>query len=157
MNLSINIEQMARPVVNEAGRMHLVSSFLHFLAKQLQFILDKQIKRMCDDIDIFILSLEGSFKHLEKLSPNESKKLLIDTKKIIIKLDGIGEDLQKTNYFDNELLKSKYSYMLKSVYKIESKLHRISFKDKEKFPTETSLKEGVIKMNSLYTRKLLAN
>ena len=156
MTLSINIEQMAQPVMNETGRTFLVSKFVHFLLNKLEFLLEKMIKRMCNDIDIFILSLEGSLKHLSDLSPEESKKVLIETKKVIIKLDKMGEKLNKSNFYDNELLKSKYLYMQKSIYKIESKLHKISFKNELISPTENYIKEGVIKMNSLYTQKLLA-
>ena len=55
MTLSINIEQMAQPVMNETGRTFFVSKFLHFLLNKLEFLLEKMIKRMCNDIDIFIL------------------------------------------------------------------------------------------------------
>ena len=156
MTLSINIEQMARPVVNETGRIFFVSKFLHFLIEKLEFVLERIVKRMIDDFDMFILSIEGSYSHIEKLSPSEASKLLIETKKVIIKLDDIGDNLQKLNYFDSKPLKSKFIYMQKSVYKAESKLHRISFRDKETIRTENTLKEGVIRMNSNYTQNLLA-
>ncbi|MEE4000219.1 hypothetical protein V1T75_07705 [Tenacibaculum sp. FZY0031] len=114
------------------------------------------IKRMIDDFDTFTLSIEGSYNHIEKLSPSEASKLLIETKKVIIKLDNIEENLQKLNFFDNDPLKSKFIYMQKSLYKAESKLHRVSFRNKEKISTENTLKEGVIRINSKYTQNLLA-
>jgi hypothetical protein len=149
MYLLIDIEQMARPVVKNAGRTSLISRFLHFF-------LNRSLKSFCQELDSFILSLEGSLKHIENLDEDGAMKLLQSTKKTISKMDEIGEELQKVSYFENQNLKEKYIYMQNILYKIEGRLHRITFQNKKKFSSEDSLKRGVIKMNSKYTETLLA-
>lgn len=139
---------MARPVVHNAGRISLVSRFLHIL-------LNRSIKKFCNELDFFILSLDGSLMHIENLDEAKAKDLLQSTKKTISTMDEIGDKLRKIDYFQNKELKEKYIYMQKILYKIESRSYRIIFQNKEKFRSDDSLKNGVIKMNSIYTEKLL--
>jgi hypothetical protein len=150
MYVSINIEQMAQPVLSNAVRISLIPRFLHFL-------INRSLNKFSDELDIFILSLEGSLNHLEHLTLVNATNLLGEIKKIILKFDGIGEELQEVNYFENNHLKEKYLYLQKLLYKVESRLHHIVYKNEKRLKTDHSLKEGVIKMNSLHTKKLLTN
>ena len=150
MHLSINIEQMAQPVLSNAGRISIIPRFLHFL-------LNRSLNKFYDELDIFILSLEGSLNHLEHLTLVNATNHLSVLKKIILKFDKIGEELQGVNYFENNDLKEKYLYLQKLLYKVESRLHRLVYKNERRLKTDNSLKEGVIKMNSLHTKKMLTN
>ena len=156
MTLTINIEQMARPVLKETGKISILSRLSHFLLDKLEILLNKFINKIINDMDIFILSVEGSYSHIEKLSPPEASKVLDKTQKVISDLEKLDEKLLKSRYFENEDLKMKSKYMLKVIYRAESKLHKVIYKNEKIEPTDNSLKEGVIHMNSIYTQNLLA-
>ena len=147
---------MARPVLNETGKISIISKLSHFLLEKLELLLNKFINKMISDMDIFILSVEGSFSHIEKLLPSEAKNILDKTQKVISDLEKLNDKLSKSDYFENDALKMKSKYMLKVIYKAESKLHKVVYKNERIEPTNNSLKEGIIHMNSIYTQNLLA-
>lgn len=156
MTLSINIEQMAKPVLNETGKISIISKLSNFLLEKTELFLNKFIINIIRDMDVFILSVEGSYSHIDKLLPSEAKNILDKTKKVISDLENLNEKLLKSNYFENEALKVKSKFMLKVIYKAESKLHKIVYKNERIKPTDNSLKEGVNRMNSIYVQNLLA-
>ena len=150
MHLTIDIEQMAKPVLNNAGESTSAS-------RRPRFAPVDSLKSFCSQLDIFILSLEGSLNHLDQLSLEDSRELLSSTKKTIGDLDKVDEELRSSNYFQHQELKEKFTYMLKLMFKIESRLHRIVFRDSPRIKTSQSLKEGITKMNALHIKSLLSD
>ncbi|NJY64054.1 hypothetical protein HC174_15025 [Salinimicrobium sp. CDJ15-81-2] len=150
MHLTIDIEQMAKPVLNNAGESSHAS-------RRQRFTPVDSLKSFCSQLDIFILSLEGSLNHLDQLSLEDAKELLSSTKKTVGDLDKVDEELRSSSYFQHQELKEKFSYMLKLMFKIESRLHRIVFRDSPRIKTSLSLKEGITKMNALHIKNLLSD
>ncbi|WP_375604914.1 hypothetical protein [Flavobacterium davisii] len=149
MYLTINIENMAQTVVNEANRVSLITRFLQFLKKRV-------ISNFNKDIITFILSMEGAIMHLDALNISESEKILKDTKKIISKFEVLSEKMSSKNFYDNTELKDNFKYMLKCLYKIESKLHKKVYQSVPVIKTDEELKKGVVKMSSSNIHNLLS-
>ncbi|QYS89491.1 hypothetical protein [Flavobacterium davisii] len=129
--------------------MSLITRFLQFLKKRV-------ISNFNKDIITFILSMEGAIMHLDALNISESEKILKDTKKIISKFEVLSEKMSSKNFYDNTELKDNFKYMLKCLYKIESKLHKKVYQSVAVIKTDEELKKGVVKMNSSNIHNLLS-
>lgn len=140
MLLTLDINLMAEQVIKERNQ---PSFFLRFL----YFIKTKVVKRINRDLDSFILSLEGAYKHAEELDTQSALSLLKDTKIVITKLDSFDEKLMKDNYLDDEQLKQKLKYLLNALYKFESILHKTSYQDAPFLKTPEEISEGISKLN----------
>jgi hypothetical protein len=140
MLLTLDINQMAEPIVKESRHPGFLIGILSFVKKRFA-------KKINIKLDAFILELEGSFLHTEELEVKDAEKLLFDTKKIINDLYSINEDLKKEHYFDNEILREKFQYLLKTLYKFESKLHKIVYKDVPVIKTPDEILNGISKIN----------
>lgn len=150
MTLTVNINSITQPVLHEVKR----SSFIkRFFIKSLEYFLNRSVKRLNRTINDSILKIEGSYTHLKEASTEEAEKMLFDVKKVISDLEKFSNRLHSNNYFDNDELKSKFRYLLKSIYKAEAILHKIVYKNKETIPTDESIKDGIIKMNSTFIKK----
>lgn len=147
MLLLLDINQMAEPIVKEAG-------YSSFLVRILSFFKRRFASKLNPRLDAFILSLEGSFQHISELDSNEAKDLLSDTKKIIDDFYLINEDLKKDNYLDDQSLNDKFQYLLKTLYKFESKLHKITYKDSPIVKTPDGILSGISKINKRNLSKL---
>ncbi|MFV7235905.1 hypothetical protein [Flavobacterium sp. ZB4R12] len=148
MQLALNIEHFAKPVVTET-RISFVSNFFGILFKGIK-------KRLYNDIDNFILAVEGFYPYSEKLELSEAAKLLERTKLVISKLNKIDEDLYKDDYLKDQILKEKYKYMLKSIYKMESILHKTIYKNSPVEKTDKTILKGISDMNKRNMSKLLS-
>ena len=147
MLLTLDINQMAKPIVQE-------TSHPSFFLGVLSFVKKRFAKKINKTLDPFILTLEGSFLHTEELEAHNAEKLLFDTKKIIDRLDKINEDLKKDGYLDDEVLSAKFQYLLKTLYKFESKLHKIAYKDVPVTKTPDEIINGISKINKRNLSKL---
>lgn len=156
MTLSINIENITKPVFKETSSFFTFDPVLNLAQSFFKKLIDISIKRICNDIDTATLSIEGAFSHVKNIEQHEAEKLLKETVVVINKLSKLEDRFKKTDFFDSKILKSKFTYMLKSIYKFESKLHKAVYKNAPTLKTDEDLKRGVIKMNSLHTQKLLA-
>jgi hypothetical protein len=148
MLLTLDINQMAEPIVKESRHPGFLIGILSFVKKRFA-------KKINIKLDAFILELEGSFLHTEELEVKDAEKLLFDTKKIINDLYSINEDLKKEHYFDNEILREKFQYLLKTLYKFESKLHKIVYKDVPVIKTPDEILNGISKINKRNLSKLV--
>lgn len=148
MHLTIDIEQMAKPVLNNAGKAPNAS--------RPHFVPVDSLKSFCGQLDIFILSLEGSLYHLDQLNLEDAKELLSSTKKTITELNEVDEELVVGKYFEHQELKEKFGYMLRLMFKIESRLHRMVYRESPRIKTSRSLKDGITKMNALHVKNLLS-
>ena len=150
MVLNLNIYDITQPVIKEANK----SSFLkRFLVKSLESFLLKRVSKLNSTLDNSILKVEGTHVHLKELSTESASNMLIQIKESIVNLEKLYDEMQKCNYFDNKELKSKFKYLLKSLYKSEAITHKIAYKEKETLKTDESIKNGIIKMNSNFYKK----
>ena len=150
MLLNLDINSITKPVIKEANR----GSFIRrFLTKKIEVFFERSILKLNNTLDNSILKIEGTHKHLKELSSEEANKMLFEIKDAINGLEKQYEYLEKTNFFDNDELKSKYKYLLKSIYRSEAITHKIVYREKETFKTDESIKEGIIKMNSRLFKK----
>jgi len=140
MLLTLDINQMAEPVVEKTMRTSFLLRFFSFLEKRL-------IKDVSNVLDSAILKVEGSFSHIEELSNNETLILLSDTKKIISRFESLNESLLKHNYFSDNSVKEKFLYLNQVLYKFESLLHVASYKDAEVLKTPDEIKQGLAKLS----------
>lgn len=153
MLLTLDINQMAEPIVKETRPPGFLARFLSFRTKRFAKKIIAQ--KINIKLDIFILELEGSFLHTEELETKEAEKLLSDTKKISDELYSINEDLKKADYFNEEILNEKFQYLLKTLYKFESKLHKIVYKDVPVVKTSDEILNGISKINKRNLSKLV--
>jgi len=150
MVLNLNINDITQPLIKEVNR----SSFIKkFIIKSLESFLERTMFKMNNTFDSSILKVEGTHNHLKKLSPESASKMLIQIKESIVSLEKLYEKLQYINFFENNELKLKFEYLLKSVYKSEAITHKIAYKQKETIKTDESIKNGIIKMNSYLLKK----
>ncbi|TPG41699.1 hypothetical protein [Flavobacterium pectinovorum] len=148
MLLTLDINQMAEPIVQETRHPSFLIGILSFVKKRFA-------KKISSKLDFFILELEGSYLHVEELDQQNAEKLLFDTKKIIADFYIINEDLKKDNYFDNDSLSEKFNYLFKTLYKFESKLHKIAYKDVAVTKTPDEILNGISKINKRNLSKLV--
>lgn len=148
MLLTLDINQMAEPIVKETRHPGFLIGILSFVKKRFA-------KKINIKLDAFILELEGSFLHVEELDLQNAEKLLLDTKKIISDLYSINEDLKKEGYFNNEILRKKFQYLLNTLYKFESKLHKIVYKNVPVIKTPDEILNGISKINKRNLSKLV--
>lgn len=160
MNVSINIGQMATPVVQERKRINYASTFSSWLgrliAKRITSYFAKVAKEVADDIDVFTLALDGATQKIDEQEIEELKNILDETKSVIKSIDDLGEKLEGIDFLDSDLLKGKYRYMQRKMYRFESKLHKAVHKTTPIIVQEQELKEGVRVMNARTMRRLLA-
>jgi hypothetical protein len=148
MLLTLDINQMAKPIVEETKN----SSFF---VGMLYFVKSKYAKKLNNKLDAFILSLEGAFQYTEELNHEKATELLLNTKKTIDNLYAISEDLKKDNYLDDKNISEKFQYLLKTLYKFESKLHQIIYKNTPVIKTCPELLDGISKINKRNLSKLV--
>ena len=154
MQLELNIEHFARPVVAE-NRL-IKNIIIKYLLGFLVFLQKRLKKKLYKDIDNLILAVEGFYPHIKQMELSEAKQLLERTKLVISKLNKIDEDLYKDNYLKDQILKEKYNYMLKSVYKMESILHKEVYKNIPVEKTDEKISKGISDMNRRNMSKLLS-
>jgi hypothetical protein len=145
MVLNLNINDITQPVIKEAERSSWLKSFL---INSLESFLLRKISKLNNAIEGTILKVEGTHKHLKELSPESASKMLPEIKSAIVSLEKQYNRLEKDDFFDNAELKSKYKYLLKSIYTSEAIAHKITFRKKETLKTDKAIKNGIIKMNS---------
>jgi len=140
MLLTLDIYQMAEPIVKE-------TKHSGFLLGVLFFVKSRFVKKINNKLDAFILTLEGSFHHVDELDTPKAEKLLIDTKKIIDDLYLINERLKKIYYFGDNNISEKFQYLFRTLYKFESTLHKITYKDTPVSKTPDEILSGISKLN----------
>jgi hypothetical protein len=145
MVLNLNINYITQPVVKEVRKSSWLKSFL---INSLESFLERKISKLNQAIEDTILKVEGTHKHLKELSPESASKMLTEVKDVIVFLEKQYERLEKNDFFDNKDLKSKYKYLLKSIYTSEAIIHKITYKEKRTLNTDVSIKNGISKMNS---------
>lgn len=150
MVLNLNINEITQPVIKEVNR----SSFIkRFLIKSLEGFLSKRISKLNSTFDNSILKVEGTHVHLKELSSESAIQMLPQIKDSIVNLEKLYEEMQECDFLENDELKSKFKYLLKSLYKSEAITHKIAFREKETLKTDKSIKDGIIKMNSTFFKK----
>jgi hypothetical protein len=150
MVLNLNINDITQPVIKEVGRS---SFFKRILIKSLESFLSKRISKLNYTLENTILKVEGTHNHLKELSSESANEMLVEIKKAIGALEKEYGLLEKNEFFENAELKSKYKYLLKSIYKSEAITHKVAYKKKETLKTDESIKSGIIKMNSSFLKK----
>lgn len=148
MLLTLDINQMAEPIVKETKHSSFFVGILSFVKKRFA-------NKMNRKLDTFILALEGAYQHAEELDSQKAEKLLIDTKKIIDDLYSINEEFKKDNYLGNKKLSEKFQYLLSTLYKFESKLHKVTYKDAPIVKTPNEILNGISKINKRNLSKLV--
>ena len=145
MVLNLNINDITQPVIKEFRR----NSWLkNFLTNSLDSFLLRKISKLHHAIEDTILKVEGTHKHLKELSVESASEMLLEIKKVIVFLENQYDRLEKNDFFDNDELKSKYKYLLKSIYTSEAITHKITYRNKKTLKTDQSIKDGIVKMNS---------
>lgn len=150
MILNLNIYDITQPVIKEANKSSLLK---RFLIKSMEGFLTKRLSKLNSAIEDSILKVEGTHVHLKELSTESANDMLIQIKQSISNLEKIYEKMQEHNFLNNNELKLKFKYLLKSLYKSEAITHKIVYKEKETLKTDESIKKGIIKMNSHFYKK----
>lgn len=150
MQIALNIEYFANPVVRETKQASFVARFFGFL-------LNRVVAKLNNDIDRLIIATEGFYAHTNQLDKATATKLLVDMQKVIKKLDKLDESMQKDNYLDDKKLEEKSKYMLAVLYKLESMLHKIVYADAEQLKMDNQILDGVTKLNQLQIANLLVS
>ncbi len=140
MLLTLDINQMAEPIVKETKHNSFFLGMLFFVKKNV-------LRKLNRKLDTFILTLEGSFQHIEELDIEKASILLNNTKKIINDFYLIDENLKEDNYLGDEKLSAKFQYLLRTLYKFESTLHKITYKDTPVLKTPNEILNGISKIN----------
>lgn len=131
---------MAEPIVKETKHSGFLLGLLFFVKRRF-------VKKINNKLDAFILSLEGSFLHIDELDTQKAEKLLIDTKKIIDDLYSVNERLKKEDYFGDKIISEKFQYLFRTLYKFESTLHKITYKNTPVSKTPDEILSGISKIN----------
>jgi|AntDeeMinimDraft_4_1070355.scaffolds.fasta_scaffold07128_3 hypothetical protein len=139
MLLTLDIKEMAAPILSKNKQENFAV---------LQSCNDVELPKVLGKkMDSFVLEIEGTNLHLNKLSSLETKELLDDTKIVIKQFYKFYDILGKANYFSDVILEQKMSYLLKTLYKFESILHKITYKDKNIEKTPEKILTGIAKVN----------
>jgi hypothetical protein len=149
MYLTIDIYEMAQPVVNDTKRVPLILKFLYFLKGRL-------VTKYNKHLTTFNLALEGAINRVDDISMDRSKKILEETKRIIVSMEDAEANLAKSNYFDSAEVKENIKYTLKCLYTFESKLHKQAYKSAPTIKIDKDLREGIAKMNASNIHELLS-
>lgn len=152
MVLNININDITKPVIRESNN---GSFFTRLLRKYLEKCIKKRFSKLNKVLDNTLLKIEGTHEYLKRISPDEAVEILPDIKNSISLLEKEYEIFEKENFHNYSELKSKYKYLLKSMYKSEAIATKISYRNQkfEKNEVDRTIKEGIIKMNSHYFKK----
>ncbi|MFD2827186.1 hypothetical protein ACFSYG_11950 [Leeuwenhoekiella polynyae] len=155
MFLQINIPDLTAPVIRGPRlnfgsfpfKVQLLKPFYRFLEFYYKRSLDKWFNR----IDGIILSLEGSLDHINDLTPEQAKETLLGTKDVIEDVIKLENTMALRYLFKNSAeTKIKYKYLLKLLYKIEARCHRIVYRNAPVIKTDKDLIDGVRNMNARY-------
>lgn len=149
MYLSIDIQDMAQPIVSDTKKVSFIVRFLYFIK-------NKMVTKYNNHLTKFNLALEGALNRIDDLNLEKSKSLLSEMKGIITSLENVEVDLAKANYLDSDDVKQNIKYSLECLYKLESKLHKNVYKSAPIIETEDDLKEGFSKMKAASLDKLLS-
>ena len=149
MYLTIDILEIAQPVVSETKKVSFVLRFLYFIKNRV-------VNNFNNHLTTLNLALEGVLNRMDDLSIEKSSKLLIDTKGIIFSIENMESDLASRNYLDREDIKENIKYTLKCLYKLESKLHKNVYKSAPTIKVDEDLKEGISRMNASNMNQLLS-
>ncbi len=150
MYLSIDIHEMAQPIVNDTKRIPLVLKFLYFLK-------DRLVTKFNKHLTTLNLALEGAMNRVDDLSIEKSRKILDETKTIIVSIENATSILDKYNYLDSEEVKMNIKYTLKCLYTFESKLHKQAYKSLPIIKADNDLKDGIARMNKTNITQLLSS
>jgi len=147
---------MAKPVSNlDTGLDYYCTRFINIIESfSLLDILDKYLHRLklkytnklCDSLNVFTLSIEGAYNHVDDLSIVEANNLLVKLDKTIYELTNSFESILNNKDLASSLLKKSYKTALKSIYKLESKVYKIAHKNSEAIQTSEALKSGFVKL-----------
>ncbi len=150
MYLTLNIQNITQPVIKET---RLVSFFTGVLER----FSNRLIKRYFLHINTLIFTLEGVLQRIDEIDKLQAEKGLREIEKAIKVFDKMNSDWKKINYFDNKEFETNYNYMLQCLYTIESRLHKKVYSSKSFEKTPEDIRTGIMRMNALYTQKLLLN
>jgi len=149
MYLSIDIQDMAQPIVSDTKRVSLIVRFLYFIKNKI-------VAKYNTHLTTFNLALEGALNRIEDLTLEKSTSLLSETKEIIRLIEKVEADLAKADYLDSDAVKQNIKYSLECLYKLESKLHKNVYQSSPIIETDEDLKEGFSKMKADSLEKLLS-
>lgn len=129
MLLTLDIQKKAEPIIRHT-------------TKGLDASASVASKRLSENLNDLILSVEGFDNHIFALSKAAIKELLDDTNKVIMIFAGIDENLHITTDEGKEIVE-RFRYSLKALYKLRSLLHIAYTKDVAFKKTPGSIKEGL--------------
>lgn len=141
MLLTLDINEMTAPVVKEAKWTSLLLKFFSFLQKT-------SLKNIDSVLSSTILKIEGSYSHIDELTPEEALSLLNDTKNMISKLESLNESLVIKDYFGSKSIKEKFIYLNQVLFKFESLLHKASYKNTPILETSPETKKGIASLRN---------
>lgn len=147
--LDVDIKQIAAPLVGK----HKAEKFAVLkspISSESDLVLN-----LTNKLDVIILAVEGSFRHLKELDKEKSKRLLKDTNETIEDFYSFDDLLSERNFFNNQDLKKKVSYLFKALYKFESLLHKNTYKDTPIDKTPPEIADNISKLNKRNLSKLI--
>lgn len=147
MYLTADIGHILTPVSKTSIRASITTRFLSFLESLQQ----KAVNNVILELDSAILALEGVLIRVEKLNSEQAESIIDDVSKSILKLDKISDSIASYNYFESKDVKERIIYAQKCLYKIEAKLHRRVYKQKNISSTSSEIKDGISKLNVIYS------
>ncbi|MGB2528554.1 hypothetical protein [Flagellimonas sp. SN16] len=149
MFLTVNPGHIIEPVERH-------KSLSAFVASRLKRVIDSWYKKIVSDLitdlDSAILAIEGGMPRIEDLSIEQAKELSVRNSDAIDRLDKIAIKFSHINFFENDEIKNKMKYLQKCLYRMDAKLHKKIYKESEKISTPEELLDGVISLNSNYSK-----
>lgn len=149
ISLDINIKQIAKPLEKETKGRNFATIKIPTNSKKS---LDKELSKK---LDVFILAIEGSLKHLDEIDMLKSKKLLKETDIIINDFYSFDDKLSKIHYFQNPKIKEKIKYLLKNLHTFESIVRKNTLKEKPVIKTPKKIADDISKLNRKSISKVL--
>lgn len=157
MQLTINIQDFSRPVVQETNKTdYLWFNSSNFLLKIFTFFISRIKSKLNKKLDKLILVVEGFNPHIKELSIGDAEKALTDFEKVIKEMIKAKEKMDEINFFNDDDLKKKFNFSLNLLFTTESMLYKEVYKNKPFIKTPDELIDGVMRMNATNINQLLS-
>ncbi len=147
MYLTADIGHFIDPVAKTSYRAGITARFLSFI-DSLQ---EKAVNKVIKELDYCILALEGMMNRVEKLNAKQAQGVIENITLAVVRFDKITKNIASFDYFESKEVKDRVKYTQKCLYKIESKLHRKIYREKNISSTPKEFKDGISKLNAVYS------
>lgn len=109
------------------------------VAKFLENILTRYLKKLNSLLDQFYVELQGALVVVHSYSSNDAKRDLPHVRKGIRLLTTYNSFLEQTSYFDSQEVRTKFGLVLSAFYDLEVNLKKRAFEGQPQTSTSAAL------------------